>query len=147
MMRLKIGMLIGLIYLLTACQQAEGVAIEVQDAWGRPSPAEATNGAFFMTIENSGSQADKLLGATSSACGVIELHETTMGEGDSMGMRPVPDGYIEIPANSKVELKPGGLHVMCIDKQADFSVGAKLPLSLQFETTGEIELEVEVRNP
>jgi hypothetical protein len=64
-----------------------------------------------------------------------------------MGMRPVEGGVIEIPAGGQAELKVGGLHVMCIQKQADFEPGAQLPLTLQFEKSGEKMITVEIREP
>jgi len=60
-------------------------------------------------------------------------------------MRPVEGGFIEVPAGGEVELKVGGLHVMCIDKLEDFAVGATLPLTLQFEKAGEITVNIEIR--
>ena len=133
---------------LTACTSPpEGPAITVEGAWGRPSPKVATAGAFYMVIKNSGSEADKLIGGSSEACGVVELHEAYMTDEGAMGMRPVTGGYIEVPAGGQAELKVGGLHVMCIEKLVDFEVGAILPLTLQFEKSGEMTLEVEVREP
>lgn len=132
---------------LAACQSTPKPAeIQASEAWGRPSPMSATVGVFYLKITNSGGQDDKLLSVESQACRVIELHETVM-EGDTMGMRPVPEGFVLIPAGETVEFKTGGLHLMCIDKQADFSPGTKLPLTLQFENSGAIELEAEIRNP
>jgi len=55
-----------------------------------------------------------------------------------MGMRPVPGGVIDIPAQSQVELKASGFHLMCLGKRIEFERGAQLPLTLQFETSGEI---------
>jgi copper(I)-binding protein len=41
----------------------------------------------------------------------------------------------------------GGLHIMCIDKLEEFEAGAVLPLSLKFEKSGDIMIEVEIREP
>jgi copper(I)-binding protein len=142
--RISFFALLGL--LMAACQNASSSAIQIEEAWGRPSPMDATLGAIYMKISNTGSQDDSLLSASSPACGVIELHETIM-EGDVMKMRPVPDGAIAIPAGEVVELKTGGLHLMCIDKQQDFAVGSKIALTLNFEVAGAMELDVEVKNP
>ena len=38
----------------------------------------------------------------------------------AMGMRPVPGGVIDIPAQSQVELKASGLHIMCLGKRLVF---------------------------
>jgi len=134
------------ILLLTACiSNAQPDDIQIKDIWGRPSPANAI-GVFYMTVTNPGSQADRLMSAESEACGTIEIHETVMN-GDTMGMRPVEGGAVEIPAGGSVEFKTGGLHLMCIDKKEDFTLGSTIPLTLQFEKAGPIELQAEIRNP
>ena len=137
--------LLGL--LLAGCATASGPELSIENAWGRPSPKVATAGAFYMLIKNSGGEADKLVAGASPACGVVELHESYMTEEGAMGMRPVEGGYIEIPAGGEAELKMGGLHIMCIDKLEDFEVGAVLPLTLTFEKSGDISLDIEIREP
>lgn len=140
-------LIILLATIIAACQSApEGPAISVEGAWGRPSPKIATAGAFYMLIKNDGSEADNLEAAESSACGVVELHESYKTDEGAMGMRPVETG-IEVPAGGEAVLKMGGLHIMCIDKLEDFEVGAVLPLTLNFEKSGEIEMEIEIREP
>lgn len=129
---------------LTACTAADP-EISVTEAWGRPSPSVATTGAFYMNIANEGG-ADRLVSATSEACGTVELHESVMSEDGVMSMRPLEEG-IEIPAGKTVELKPGGMHVMCIQKKADFTPGAELTLALEFEKFGTVILGVEIREP
>lgn len=124
---------------------ATGPQIEVEGVWGRPSPKVPTAGAFYMVIRNTGNEADRLVGAQSSACGTVELHESYQTQEGAMGMRPVPGGFIEIPAGGQVELKVGGLHVMCIGKLKEFKTGSHIPLTLRFEKSGAMTLEVEIR--
>lgn len=119
--------------------------IEIDNIWGRSSPKVAQNGAFYMTVTNNSGKDDELLGAQTDACGTVELHEMYMKENDVMGMREVPGGTIPVPDGETVELKVGGLHVMCIDKQSAFDVGDKIPLKLNFTTAGEIEVTAEIR--
>ena len=132
---------------LAACQAASGPDITIENAWGRPSPKVATAGAFYMTLKNSGGEADKLVSAQSESCEVVELHES-YDKGDGvMGMRPVEGGFIEVPAKGQTELKMGGLHIMCIDKLDDFEEGAILTITLSFEKSGEKTVDVEIRQP
>jgi len=119
--------------------------ITVEGAWGRSSPMIAQAGAFYMTIRNTGSVADKLTSGKSGSCGTVELHESYMMPNGAMGMRMVTGGTIDVPANGQVELKVGGLHVMCIEKKAEFKAGAKLPLTLVFEKAGQINVDVEIK--
>jgi copper(I)-binding protein len=134
-------MVLALGLLATACGSDGGV--EVKDYWGRPSPRVATNGAFYMVLEG-GSEADTLVAATTDACGTVELHTTVMNEG-VMEMKMV-EGGIEIPADGQVVMEPGGLHVMCIDKSVDFTVGTKISLTLDFETADSETIEIEIRD-
>lgn len=119
--------------------------IEVQDAWGRTSPMVAQNGAFYMKLVNNTAEDEILKSATTDACDVVELHEMYMMENDVMGMRPVEGGEIPVPAGQTVELKPGGLHVMCIGKTADFNVGDQYTLDMEFAKAGTIQVTVEIR--
>ena len=147
----KIGLLIGSLMLLglllVGCSSSSGPDISIEKAWGRPSPKVATAGAFYMLIKNSGGEADKLVDGESPACRVVELHESYMTEEGAMGMRPVEGGAIEVPAGGQAELKMGGLHIMCIDKLEDFDVGAVLPLTLDFEKSGQMTIDIEIREP
>ncbi|MCB9419718.1 MAG: copper chaperone PCu(A)C [Ardenticatenaceae bacterium] len=119
--------------------------MEVQDAWGRTSPMAAQNGAFYMNLVNNSSEDDALKSASTDACDVVELHEMYMMENDVMGMRPVQGGEIPVPSGQTVELKPGGLHVMCIGKTADFNVGDKYTLNLEFAKAGSMAVTVDIR--
>jgi copper(I)-binding protein len=149
---MNIKKILGLIILTTlalaACQTVvTGPEIVIEDAWGRPSPKVAAAGAFYMVIKNKGGEMDRLVGGESPSCGTVELHET-YDKGDGvMGIRPVEGGFIEIPAAGQTELKMGGFHIMCIEKLDDFEEGATLVLTLDFEKTGEIEVEMEIHQP
>lgn len=129
---------------LAACGGAKGAQIEIEGAWSRPSPKMAGAGAAYMTLKNSGSEADKLLSAESPAAEFVELHESFMDENQVMRMRPVEGGYIEVPAGGEAELKAGGLHIMLINLVEPLEDGATIQLTLNFEKAGEIEIEVPV---
>lgn len=124
---------------------SDGPQIQVENVWGRPLPPVVTSGEFYMVIRNQGNQSDKLVNARSPACGMIDLYEGYHTPQGAMGMRPVPGGFIEIPPTGLVELKAGGLHIMCMDKKQDFTSGIHLPLTLEFEKSGEITMQVSIR--
>lgn len=124
-----------------------GGKLTVEDVWGRNSPMAAGNGAFYMRIVNGAQEEDRLISASAEVCGTVELHESMMGADGMMMMRPVMGGAIPIPAGQTVELKVGGLHVMCIDKAQPFTVGERIPVKLVFEKAGTIEVTAEIREP
>ena len=146
MRRFSILVLFVLIGLISACTASEKIGeLEVNHVWGRNSPQVAQNGAFYMVITNNSGEDEQLLGGMSDACKTIELHEMYIKENDVMGMRQVPGGIIDIPAGATVELKVGGLHVMCIDKQMAFEVGDKIPIKLNFANLGELQVTADIR--
>ncbi|GAB4193227.1 MAG: copper chaperone PCu(A)C [Roseiflexaceae bacterium] len=102
-------------------------------------------GAAYMTIRNTGSNADRLLKVEGEVAGNIELH-TMSDDGGVMRMRPVEN--IEIPAGGEAALKPGGLHVMMIGLKRSLKPGDTVGLKLTFQQSGTVEVQALVReNP
>lgn len=104
------------------------------------------NGAVYMTITNGTGSDDALIDAAVSGCGTVELHEMVMVN-DVMEMRQMEGNRIPIPAGETVMLQRGGLHVMCIGKTGDFTVGQSVPVTLTFENAGTMEVTAEVIEP
>ena len=97
-----------------------------------------------MVIENSGSASDKLLSGKSPACGSIEVQEVAMKSDGTLGLNPV-DEPLEIPAGGMLELKPDGVHILCMEKDDDkFKRGAKIDLTLLFEKSGEKTVSAQI---
>ncbi|MBI5053876.1 MAG: copper chaperone PCu(A)C [Chloroflexi bacterium] len=141
----KIFLLTLLVTLAVSSCKPAGPKIMVDTAWGRQSPKTATAGAFYMFIRNAGLEEDKLIGAKSAACKTVELHESYQTPEGAMGMRRVTGDVIAIPPGATVELKVGGLHLMCIDKLQDFNSGAQIELTLRFEKSGDVPLTADIR--
>jgi copper(I)-binding protein len=97
-----------------------------------------------MIIKNRGNEADRMLSADSDVAEAVELHISEMKDG-VMTMHQV-DG-IDVPGNGQAELKPGGLHVMLIGLKQELKAGDIVKLSLNFEKSGTITTEAEVRLP
>ena len=136
--------LLVVILLCAGCAAPNAVqAITVENPFARPSPSEGGNGGAFMTIINAGGTSDRLVSATSAAAQTVELHETTE-EGGVMKMRPVPGGFV-LPANDRLELKPGGKHVMLIGLVAPLVADQAIEITLNFEKAGAITVKVPVQ--
>ena len=133
-------------FALVACQPAApaGPQIEVSEAWGRPSPLQAGNGAAYMLLTNTGSEDDKLISAASDVSEAVEIHDMTM-ENDVMKMFRI-DG-IDIPAGGSAQLQPGGKHVMFIGLYEKLEIGQTINVTLEFEKSGQQTIEVEIREP
>jgi copper(I)-binding protein/uncharacterized protein YcnI len=117
--------------------------IEIGAAWARATlPGQKAAGGY-LTIANTGGEADRLVGASSPLAGKVEVHTMEVVK-DVMTMRPV-EGGLEIPAGGTVELKPGGYHLMFMDVTAPFAEGETVPVTLEFEKAGSTELMLPVR--
>ncbi len=116
-------------------------ALKIEYAQARSTvPAQKMSGGF-MKIENDSNAADKLISASSSVSKSMELHTMSM-DNNVMRMREVKS--IDLPAKSKVELKPGGLHLMFIDLNQQLKAGDTIPVKLKFEKAGEVEVKFQV---
>lgn len=116
-------------------------ALTIGHPWTRAAGAQA-NGAAFMTLRNAGSQADRLVTASTPFARTVELH-THMREGEVMRMRPVRD--IPVPAGETVRLRPGGLHIMLIGLTEPLQQGREAPLTLRFAEAGEVTIQLEIQ--
>ena len=103
-------------------------------------------GAVYMTIINGSNEEERLVAAAVPGCDAVELHEMMM-DGDVMVMRQVEGGEIAIPAGETVELKQGGLHIMCIGKTGEFNIGDSVTVTLEFAKAGTMEVQAEVIAP
>jgi len=112
--------------------------IEVKDAWVREVPPTSNMSAAYMIIENKGKEPDKLIDAASNASKIVEVHETVEGR-----MRRVK--ALEVPAGGKVELKPGGYHMMLINLNKPLKEGDNVEITLKFEKSGEIKVQAPVK--
>lgn len=131
-----------LILFTAAPTHAQQGPIRVETAWARASAGEAKNGAAYMTLHNVGTGPDKLLSATSSVAGKVELHNHIM-VGNVAQMRPVD--AIEVSPGSPTVLQPGGLHVMLLDLKAPLKAGQSFRVTLNFERAGMVEATVAVQ--
>lgn len=129
--------------ILVACGSGDQEGIVVDEVWGRPSPSSASNAAFYMAIKNNGQDEDTLIGASIDICGATELHLSSIDDAGVMSMQQVEQ--ISVPAGETSTLEPGGLHVMCIDRQADLTPGDGVIISLSFDRAGEIVVEAVIR--
>lgn len=128
--------------------QDQSVAVKAGDlvisqAWTRATPGGAKVGGGYLTIENKGTTADRLVGGATAAAGKFEVHEMSMSDG-VMKMHPVEGGIVIAPGKT-VKLAPGGYHLMLIDLKQPFKQGETVPVTLQFEKAGKVSISLSVQ--
>ncbi len=99
--------------------------------------------AAYLSIANHGEREDRLLGARSSCCSTIEIHQTRLSEG-RMSMVPIDEG-LAIEPGSSVGLAPGGYHLMLFDLSGPLREGESFTITLQFEVAGDVPVDVRIR--
>jgi copper(I)-binding protein len=133
-----------LVIILATSSCARHPEISIEDAWARPG-FQGDNSAVYLTINNGTDQGDGLIGAVSDVANLTEVHLSKMDADGTMTMER--QDLVGIPANKVVELSPGGLHVMLVNLVQDLNVGDTFRLTLNFQRAGDIEVEVEVKQP
>ena len=118
--------------------------VTVAEGWVRATVQGQKATGAFMSI--TAKDQAKLVAASSSAAGIVEIHEMKMDK-DVMKMAALPNG-LDLPAGKTVELKPGGYHVMLMDLKAPLAADSTVPVTLTFQdakgnkTTQELKLPV-----
>ena len=127
---------------IAATQSAKAGDLTISSAWARAMLPGQPTGGGYMTIENSGSEPDRLISITSANAATVEIHQMSMDE-NVMKMRQITDG-LEIPAGGKVELSPGGLHLMFKQVKTPFQAAETVKVTLSFEKSDNIDVELPV---
>ncbi len=122
-------------------QTTPGPTIEIAHPFARATAATAKTGAAYFTIVNTGTSDDRLIAASSPVAEKSEPH-STIDDNGVMRMRPLAG--IEVKAGERVELKPGGMHLMLTGLKAPLKLGQSFPLTLTFEKAGAVSVMVAV---
>lgn len=120
-------------------------AVEISEAWARPSSTYLLQAAGFLTITNNGPEADRLMGASSPAAASIEIHAIKV-MGANLKMQPLANG-LAIAGGVTVTMKPRGYHLQLHGLKVPLRTGGRLPVTLAFEKAGSIDMELPVKSP
>ncbi len=115
--------------LLLACVSQAGAdaLFSINDPWVREAPPTARVMAGYMELRNTGDSVITVTSISSPDFTRTEIHRTVIEDGIA---RMLPVGQLEIPANSRIKLEPGGLHMMLFDPQRPLAEGATVSLTL-----------------
>lgn len=142
MLRLLRTALAAAILVVTPAFAHNGVthlgSINISLPFSRATLPNAPVAGGFLTIENTGTEPDRLLSVASDIAGETQIHEMAL-EGDVMKMRQLADG-VEIPAGETVVLAPGGVHIMFMGLKQTLVEGETVAVTLTFEKAGTVEI-------
>jgi len=122
-----------IILLLAAALPARAEpALDVQNPWIRHMTGDRPMAGYFV-VSNKGGTDRRLVGASSAAFGAVHIHETVEAEG-TMSMRPVES--VALPAGDSIEFRPGGHHLMLMQRQEDINVDDEVTIVLELADGG-----------
>jgi periplasmic copper chaperone A len=127
----------------TRAEDVKAGGLVISQVWSRATPGGAKIAGGYLTIENKGSTPDRLIGGSGDFAGKVEVHEMAMNNG-VMTMRSLDKG-LAIEPGKTVKLAPGGYHLMLMDLKGPLKQGDKVPLVLEFEKAGKVNLSLEVQ--
>lgn len=118
--------------------------ILIAHSFARATVPGQSNGAAYLTLDNTGKNSDALVSVSSPAADSVEIHTMAM-DGNVMRMREA--GSIELKPGQKLAMQPGdGYHLMLIGLKAPLHAGDKVALTLRFKNAGKIETVLTVED-
>jgi periplasmic copper chaperone A len=138
---MKPALLIAALLSLAACGRNGEPDIQLGNAWARPTRGEVP-GAVYVAIGNKGNAEDRLTGASTDRAAMAMVHESKLVDGVAT-MRMV--GELVIPAGSRIEMIPGGTHIMLEGIRTPLKAGDSFELVLKFRKSGDRKVKVGVK--
>jgi len=126
------------IWLVTSAA-AQAAPLDVSEAWFRSLPGKLPAGGYFTFQNNSGREV-AITGASSDACGMLMMHQSS-NKGGLSGMAMMEQ--VKVPAGGVVRFAPGGLHLMC--EAPKMKIGTKVPVTLHLAGGNSVTVAFEVR--
>ena len=115
--------------------------LKIDSAWARASLTPRSAVAAYVSIHNTGADADRLVAVRTEVSKRSMVHNQVTRDGISR-MRPI-DG-VAVPGGGKFVMKPGGHHIMLMGLETPLKKGDSFPLTLVFERAGAMTVRVEV---
>ena len=120
----------------------QDTALEIENAWVRALPPFQPNTAAYFSLVNRGDVAVAIVGASSNVAEKVELHTTRKVDGL---MRMEQLQALAVAPGERVELAPGGTHLMLLGLAYRPVPGDEIRLCLQLVSGDEVCTVADVR--
>ena len=124
-----------------AALAAQGKRVTASESRVRLPAAGETQAMAFVTIENPTMYGIYLVSATADAAGKVELRDGSQ----SGNARLKPVAFISVPAYDRIDMEPGGPHLLLLDLKRPLKEGDKVALTLSTDNAGTLEVSAIVR--
>ncbi|MBF0401593.1 MAG: copper chaperone PCu(A)C [Magnetococcales bacterium] len=118
-------------------------ALQILDPWIREAPPVMQTLAAYMTINNPSQQEQTIVAVSSSVFSKVGIHETVQQEG--MSMMEARERLVIAP-NSRLQLAPGGYHLMLVTPQKPLKAKDRVPMTVTLGDGSKVTFEAEVRS-
>ena len=112
----------------------------VASGWARASILASRPGAVYLTLQADPS--DALLFVSTPVANAANIHSVETGEGGIARMGTVV--RLPLAAGAVVTMEPGDMHIMLMKLTKKLVEGESFPLTLTFENTGEMTIDVPI---
>ena len=127
---MRLRALFVIVLTLVASASSASNNLIISDAWVRATPPGKIMTAGYASIENTGKDVITITGVSAEVAGHTSLHETRI-ERDRSTMRP--EAQLSIKAGERINLKPGGLHIMLMKLSEPLTDGQSIDICLELE--------------
>lgn len=120
----------------------QNASLEFENVWVRAMPPFQPNSAGYLTLTNRGDDAIAIVGASSNVSKSVELHTTRKIDG-LVRMEKLQG--LAVAPGERVELAPGGKHLMLLGLAFRLVPGDDVQLCLQLASGDDVCTEAEIR--
>jgi copper(I)-binding protein len=126
-------------------QEVKAGDLVISQPWSRAAPKGAEMANSYLTVENKGTTADRLMGGSADIAEKIEIQQVSY-VGGGLTLNPIEAG-LAIAPGEKLLLAPGGYFLALEKLKTPLKRGSKQLISLQFEKAGKVDVMFDVLSP
>jgi copper(I)-binding protein len=134
--------LCALLNIATVGVAQSGSEVQASDAWIRWLPANIPSGAY-LTLTNSGTVPQTLVGATSPDFAEVSFHQTRTVNGVS---EMTALSALTVRPQGRLQFAPGGYHLMLMQPLRALHPGDHVPITLRFADGRALQASFQVRS-
>jgi copper(I)-binding protein len=114
----------------------------ITQPWVRAAPKGTELTSSYVTIENKGTAADRLVGGSTEVAEKLQIQKTSK-MGGATTAEPL-EGGLGFAPGEKVALLPGSFKLALLKLKSKLTKGTVVPITLEFEKAGKINVPFDV---
>ena len=147
---LKLAALAALLFAVPALAHHDGEifsagALKVSHLWTEEVGPTAHAVPVYLTIRNTGTEADRLVGASTAFSDAGKFQAPVLSEDGALAVREIP--AVEVGAGQTLTFQRGGITLVLDDVKRPLEAGQHFDMVLEFANAGRVEVEVEIEEP